>query len=178
MSVRLITNPENFHTSLTVDSSCSCVFQSHCMFWTNQWLDYSYWQIGPTALKYTFHSFEAAPVLALFLMWWWPCSQPANGPSFNPGLLEEAESPRGSVPERLGRKMPSTGKFAPLLNLIYRFHLSANNANFRVEIRSSWLVLGVDVKSREGVPLRRSLAERLGRVVDQEAPLMPLKKGE
>ncbi|XP_041816058.1 zinc finger CCCH domain-containing protein 11A isoform X2 [Chelmon rostratus] len=57
------------------------------------------------------------------------------------GLLEEAESPRGSVTERLGRKMPST-----------------------------------DVKSREGVPLRRSLAERLGRVVDQEAPLMPLKK--
>ncbi|XP_070814727.1 zinc finger CCCH domain-containing protein 11A isoform X2 [Chaetodon trifascialis] len=58
-----------------------------------------------------------------------------------PLVFEETERPRGSVAERLGRKMPST-----------------------------------DVKSGEGVPLRRSLAERLGRVVDEGAPSMPPKK--
>lgn len=45
-------------------------------------------------------------------------------------------------------------------------------------MRSSLLVLAADVKSGEGVPLKRSLAARLGRVVDEEEPLMPPNKGE
>ncbi|XP_056252860.1 zinc finger CCCH domain-containing protein 11A isoform X2 [Seriola aureovittata] len=50
-------------------------------------------------------------------------------------VFEETGRPRGSVAERLGRKMPVT-----------------------------------DEKSGEGVMLKRSLAERLGRVVDEEEP--------
>ncbi|XP_040889119.1 zinc finger CCCH domain-containing protein 11A isoform X2 [Toxotes jaculatrix] len=55
--------------------------------------------------------------------------------------IEEIGRPRGSVTERLGRKMPTT-----------------------------------DVKSGDGVLLKSSLAERLGRVVDEEAPSMPPQK--
>ncbi|XP_044068730.1 zinc finger CCCH domain-containing protein 11A isoform X2 [Siniperca chuatsi] len=55
--------------------------------------------------------------------------------------FEETGRSRGSVAERLGRKMPST-----------------------------------DVKSGGGVQLKRSLAERLGRVVDEEEPLIPPQK--
>ncbi|XP_073323747.1 zinc finger CCCH domain-containing protein 11A isoform X2 [Pagrus major] len=67
----------------------------------------------------------------------------AHGPCFNPGPLvfEETVRPRGSVAERLGRKIPYS-----------------------------------DGISGEAVPLKRSLAERLGRVVDEEKPLMPLQK--
>ena len=36
----------------------------------------------------------------------------------------------------------------------------------------------VDEKSGGGVQLKRSLAERLGRVVDEEEPLMSPQKGE
>lgn len=56
-----------------------------------------------------------------------------------PLVFEETGRPRGSVAERLGRKMPST-----------------------------------DVGS--GITLKRSLAERLGRVVDEEEPVMPPQK--
>ncbi|XP_059185087.1 zinc finger CCCH domain-containing protein 11A isoform X2 [Centropristis striata] len=54
-----------------------------------------------------------------------------------PHVFEETGKPRGSVVERLGRKMPNT-----------------------------------DVESGKGLPLRRGLAGRLGRVVDDEEPLM------
>ncbi|KAM8756368.1 zinc finger CCCH domain-containing protein 11A isoform 1-T2 [Acanthopagrus schlegelii] len=58
-----------------------------------------------------------------------------------PLVFEETVRPRGSVAERLGRKIPHSG--------------------------------GI---SGEAVPLKRSLAERLGRVVDGEEPVMPLQK--
>ncbi|XP_040015266.1 zinc finger CCCH domain-containing protein 11A isoform X2 [Xiphias gladius] len=69
---------------------------------------------------------------------------------FRPGLseardgalvFEETGRPRGSVTERLGRKMPNT-----------------------------------DVKSGKGFQLKRRLAERLGRVVDEQEPLTPPQK--
>ncbi|XP_070759046.1 zinc finger CCCH domain-containing protein 11A isoform X2 [Enoplosus armatus] len=69
---------------------------------------------------------------------------------FRPSLFEARDGPlafektgrsRGSMAERLGRKMPST-----------------------------------DVKSGEGVLLKRSLADRLGSVVDEEEPFMPPQK--
>ncbi|XP_060925899.1 zinc finger CCCH domain-containing protein 11A isoform X2 [Limanda limanda] len=56
-------------------------------------------------------------------------------------VFEETERSRGSVAERLGRKMPT-----------------------------------IDEKSGGGVQLKRSLAERLGRVVDEEEPLMSPQK--
>ncbi|XP_030275307.1 zinc finger CCCH domain-containing protein 11A isoform X4 [Sparus aurata] len=63
---------------------------------------------------------------------------------FQPILYEardETMRPRGSVAERLGRKIPHS-----------------------------------DGKSGEAVPLKRSLAERLGKVVDGEEPVMPPQK--
>ncbi|XP_047439006.1 zinc finger CCCH domain-containing protein 11A isoform X2 [Mugil cephalus] len=74
----------------------------------------------------------------------------ANGEGlFRPSAFESRDGPvfegpgaaRGSVNERLGRKIPST-----------------------------------DVKSGDGVWLKRSLAERLGRVVDPERPSTPPQK--
>ncbi|KAL3058006.1 hypothetical protein OYC64_010226 [Pagothenia borchgrevinki] len=58
-----------------------------------------------------------------------------------PLLFQETGRPRGSVAERLGKKMP---------------HSDMNNG--------------------DGVPLRRGLAGRLGRIVDEEEPLMPPQK--
>ncbi|XP_072239067.1 zinc finger CCCH domain-containing protein 11A [Leuresthes tenuis] len=68
-------------------------------------------------------------------------SRPVLLESRGPLVVEEAGRPRGSVAERLGRKIP-------------------NN----------------DLKSGEGVSLRKSLAERLGRVVDVEQTLVPSQK--
>uniref|UniRef100_A0A1A7XMM7 Chromosome 12 open reading frame 50 n=2 Tax=Iconisemion striatum TaxID=60296 RepID=A0A1A7XMM7_9TELE len=56
-------------------------------------------------------------------------------------VFEESGRPRGSVAERLGRKIPTT-----------------------------------DFNSRDRVPLKRTLAERLGGVVDEEQPSAPLHK--
>ncbi|XP_034724145.1 zinc finger CCCH domain-containing protein 11A isoform X1 [Etheostoma cragini] len=66
---------------------------------------------------------------------------PLYGEGDGPLVIEEPGRPRGSVAERLGRKMPNT-----------------------------------DVNIVKGVPLRRSLAGRLGRVVDEEEPIMPPQK--
>ncbi|XP_039652794.1 zinc finger CCCH domain-containing protein 11A [Perca fluviatilis] len=66
---------------------------------------------------------------------------PLYGEGDGPLVFEETWRPRGSVAERLGRKMPNT-----------------------------------DVNIAEGVPLKRSLAGRLGRVVDEEEPIMPPQK--
>ncbi|KAF7198701.1 zinc finger CCCH domain-containing protein 11A [Nothobranchius furzeri] len=55
-------------------------------------------------------------------------------------VLEESGRPRGSMAERLGRKIPTS-----------------------------------DYNCRDKVPLKRSLAERLGEVVDEEQPLKVLK---
>ncbi|XP_042354597.1 zinc finger CCCH domain-containing protein 11A isoform X2 [Plectropomus leopardus] len=55
--------------------------------------------------------------------------------------FEETGRPRGSLAERLGRKVPNS-----------------------------------DVISGESLPLRRSLAGRLGRIVDEDEPLMPPQK--
>ncbi|XP_038552382.1 zinc finger CCCH domain-containing protein 11A isoform X2 [Micropterus salmoides] len=69
---------------------------------------------------------------------------------FRPDLYETRDGPlafektgrsRGSVTERLGRKMPNT-----------------------------------DGNGGKGITLKRSLAERLGRVVDEEEPIMPTQK--
>ncbi|XP_041638199.1 zinc finger CCCH domain-containing protein 11A isoform X2 [Cheilinus undulatus] len=56
-------------------------------------------------------------------------------------VFEETVRPRGSIAERLGRKLPNT-----------------------------------DLRRVEGAPMKRSLAERLGRVVEEEDPLMPPQK--
>ncbi|XP_032369066.1 zinc finger CCCH domain-containing protein 11A isoform X1 [Etheostoma spectabile] len=66
---------------------------------------------------------------------------PLYGEGDGPLVFEEPGRPRGSVVERLGRKMPNT-----------------------------------DVNIVKGVPLRRSLAGRLGRVVDEEETIMPPQK--
>ncbi|XP_063768111.1 zinc finger CCCH domain-containing protein 11A isoform X2 [Eleginops maclovinus] len=55
--------------------------------------------------------------------------------------LQETGRPRGSVAERLGKKMPSS-----------------------------------DMNNGDGVPLRKGLAGRLGRILDEEEPFMPPQK--
>uniref|UniRef100_A0A3Q4I2Y3 C3H1-type domain-containing protein n=1 Tax=Neolamprologus brichardi TaxID=32507 RepID=A0A3Q4I2Y3_NEOBR len=45
-------------------------------------------------------------------------------------------------------------------------------------IKSSLLVLDIDLRSAEDVPLKRSLAKRLGRVVDVDQPFLPPHTGQ
>lgn len=75
--------------------------------------------------------------------------------------------------DRLGKKMPNTGKFALL-----HPKTSADANNVTVQIRASWFILVVDINSGEGFTLKRSLAERLGRVVAEEESSGPPQKGE
>lgn len=76
------------------------------------------------------------------------------------------------------------GRYPTLVNVFLCHTLSADISALltmiiiRIQIRSSLLVLVVGGISVEAVPLKRSLAERLGRVVDGEEPVMPLQKGE
>uniref|UniRef100_UPI0037E8B1F2 zinc finger CCCH domain-containing protein 11A isoform X2 n=1 Tax=Semicossyphus pulcher TaxID=241346 RepID=UPI0037E8B1F2 len=59
----------------------------------------------------------------------------------DPDVFDDTVRPRGSMAERLGRKMPD-----------------------------------MDVRRAEGFPMKRSLADRLGRVMEEEDPLMPPQK--
>lgn len=70
------------------------------------------------------------------------------------------------------------GRCPTLVNLlINRFHSSDNNDYLQcTDKKAHDLSLIVDVRYGEDVPLKRSLAERLGRVVDEE--LIPHQKGE
>ncbi|MED6294143.1 hypothetical protein CHARACLAT_018099 [Characodon lateralis] len=67
--------------------------------------------------------------------------RPACSESGGPVVFEEHERPRGSVTERLGRRIPSA-----------------------------------DFKSREGITMKKSLAERLGSIVDKEHPSVNTQK--
>lgn len=67
--------------------------------------------------------------------------QPAHPEFGGPVIFEEHERPRGSVTERLGRRIPSA-----------------------------------DFKSKEGITMKKSLAERLGRIVDEEQPVVNSQK--
>lgn len=87
-------------------------------------------------------------------------------------VFEEPGGARVSVTKRLGRKINSTGKLALLLQL------SDTIVSNNVEIKSSLLVVDIDLRSAEDVPLKRSLARRLGRVVDVDQPFLPPQKGQ
>lgn len=87
-------------------------------------------------------------------------------------VFVEPEGARVSVTKRLGRKINSTGKLALLLQL------SDTIVSNNVEIKSSLLVLDIDLRRAEDVPLKRSLAKRLGKVVDVDQPFLPPHKGQ
>lgn len=87
-------------------------------------------------------------------------------------VFEAPGGARVSVTRRLGRKINSTGKLALSLQL------SDTIVSDDVEIKSSLLVLDIDLRSAEDVPLKRSLAKRLGRVVDVDQPFLPPHTGQ
>lgn len=86
--------------------------------------------------------------------------------------VSRARGARVSVTKRLGRKINSTGKLVLLLQL------SDAIVNNSVEITSLLLVVDIDLRSAEDVPLKRSLAKRLGRVMDMDQTFMPPQKGK